>query len=61
VKAVYKDWTHYKGKNCDTWYEPESFWHKHWKKNFGFIDYLNELAASISLIQIIYENTIKEK
>lgn len=28
-------WTHFKGENCDPWYEPESFWHKHWKMTFG--------------------------
>jgi hypothetical protein len=28
-------WAHYKDENCDSWYEPESFWHKHWKMTFG--------------------------
>lgn len=28
-------WAHFKSKECDTWYEPESFWHKHWKMTFG--------------------------
>lgn len=28
-------WAHYKGENCDTWYEPETYWHLFWKKIFG--------------------------
>ncbi len=28
-------WAHYKDKNCDRWYEPETFWHHHWKMTFG--------------------------
>lgn len=28
-------WAHYKGKNCDPWYEPESSWHFDWKMTFG--------------------------
>lgn len=28
-------WSHYNNENCDPWYEPESFWHKHWKMTFG--------------------------
>jgi len=28
-------WAHAKGENCDTWYEPETFWHKNWKLAFG--------------------------
>ena len=28
-------WAHFKDENCDSWYEPESFWHKHWKLTFG--------------------------
>ncbi len=28
-------WSHSTGENCDAWYEPESFWHKHWKLTFG--------------------------
>lgn len=28
-------WSHAKDENCDPWYEPESFWHKHWKMTFG--------------------------
>ncbi|MCF1751386.1 competence protein CoiA [Mariniradius sediminis] len=28
-------WAHFKDENCDSWYEPESFWHKHWKMTFG--------------------------
>ncbi|MCB9283158.1 MAG: hypothetical protein H6563_03715 [Lewinellaceae bacterium] len=28
-------WAHYKGEGCDNWYEPESFWHLHWKRTFG--------------------------
>jgi len=27
-------WAHTNIDNCDTWYEPESFWHKHWKSAF---------------------------
>tara|TARA_R110002050_G_scaffold300768_1_gene472366 strand:- start:158 stop:850 length:693 start_codon:yes stop_codon:yes gene_type:complete len=28
-------WAHFKDENCDSWYEPESYWHKHWKVTFG--------------------------
>ncbi len=28
-------WAHYKGENCDSWYEPESYWHLDWKMTFG--------------------------
>lgn len=28
-------WAHYKGENCDPWYEPESSWHLDWKNTFG--------------------------
>jgi len=28
-------WAHLKTENCDSWYEPETFWHKHWKLTFG--------------------------
>ena len=28
-------WAHNNDENCDKWYEPESFWHKHWKMTFG--------------------------
>lgn len=28
-------WAHYNDADCDSWYEPESFWHKHWKMTFG--------------------------
>ncbi|NPV51658.1 MAG: hypothetical protein HPY60_10765 [Candidatus Methanofastidiosum sp.] len=28
-------WSHFKDENCDTWYEPETLWHKHWKMTFG--------------------------
>lgn len=28
-------WSHFKDENCETWSEPESFWHKHWKMTFG--------------------------
>lgn len=28
-------WAHSKDENCDHWYEPETFWHKHWKMTFG--------------------------
>jgi len=28
-------WAHYKGQNCDPWYEPESHWHLDWKMTFG--------------------------
>lgn len=28
-------WSHHKGEGCDSWYEPESFWHKRWKFTFG--------------------------
>jgi len=28
-------WAHFRGENCDHWYEPETFWHLHWKMTFG--------------------------
>ncbi len=28
-------WAHSKDENCDRWYEPETFWHQHWKMTFG--------------------------
>lgn len=28
-------WAHSHQENCDTWHEPESFWHNHWKMTFG--------------------------
>jgi competence protein CoiA len=28
-------WAHFKDEECDTWYEHESIWHKHWKMTFG--------------------------
>jgi competence CoiA-like predicted nuclease len=27
-------WSHISNKDCDTWYEPETEWHKSWKDNF---------------------------
>lgn len=28
-------WAHYKDESCDSWYEPETEWHKNWKLIFG--------------------------
>jgi hypothetical protein len=28
-------WAHFKDTSCDSWYEPESFWHYYWKMSFG--------------------------
>ncbi|NOZ34034.1 MAG: hypothetical protein GXO80_01905 [Chlorobi bacterium] len=28
-------WSHYKNGSCESWYEPESEWHYHWKMTFG--------------------------
>ena len=28
-------WAHFKAENCDSWYEPESYWHLRWKMTFG--------------------------
>jgi competence protein CoiA len=28
-------WAHFKDESCDSWYEPESEWHKNWKLIFG--------------------------
>ncbi len=28
-------WAHLKGKSCDSWYEPETHWHRNWKLTFG--------------------------
>jgi hypothetical protein len=28
-------WAHRKDESCDSWYEPETEWHKNWKLTFG--------------------------
>lgn len=28
-------WAHISVENCDSWYEPETQWHRDWKNNFG--------------------------
>jgi len=28
-------WAHHKDESCDSWYEPETEWHKNWKLTFG--------------------------
>lgn len=28
-------WAHSRGISCDSWYEPETYWHKNWKLTFG--------------------------
>ncbi|MFM2225772.1 MAG: hypothetical protein RJA07_1974 [Bacteroidota bacterium] len=28
-------WAHTVDDNCDDWYEPETMWHRNWKKKFG--------------------------
>jgi len=28
-------WAHVVGEICDAWYEPETEWHRNWKKIFG--------------------------
>jgi len=28
-------WAHLKDESCDTWYEPETRWHRNWKLTFG--------------------------
>ena len=28
-------WTHFKKKDCDSWHEPETNWHRNWKLTFG--------------------------
>lgn len=28
-------WAHHKDESCDSWYEPETEWHKNWKLVFG--------------------------
>lgn len=28
-------WAHHKDESCDSWYEPETEWHKNWKLIFG--------------------------
>jgi competence protein CoiA len=28
-------WSHHKDETCDSWYEPETAWHKNWKLVFG--------------------------
>lgn len=31
-------WSHRKEESCDSWYEPETEWHKNWKLAFGKIN-----------------------
>jgi competence CoiA-like predicted nuclease len=28
-------WAHFKDEGCESWYEPETDWHFHWKMVFG--------------------------
>lgn len=28
-------WAHFSGRSCDSWFEPETYWHKNWKLTFG--------------------------
>lgn len=28
-------WAHVSIESCDSWYEPETLWHRNWKNNFG--------------------------
>ncbi|MBL0269431.1 MAG: competence protein [Chitinophagaceae bacterium] len=28
-------WAHLNNKNCDTWWEPETLWHRSWKNNYS--------------------------
>lgn len=28
-------WAHHKNESCDSWFEPETEWHKNWKSVFG--------------------------
>lgn len=28
-------WAHANSRSCDSWYEPETYWHKNWKLTFG--------------------------
>lgn len=38
-------WAHVAVENCDSWYEPETQWHRDWKNNFG------ELCSEISIVK----------
>lgn len=69
-------WAHAKDADCDTWYEPESDWHYHWKMTFGkeqaevvikkqdkwhIADILTEGAVVIELQHSPIQNTIIRK
>lgn len=41
-------WAHVSVDNCDSWYEPETIWHRTWKSHFGI---------SCSEISIVKEGT----
>ena len=28
-------WAHFNNEDCDSWCEPETLWHRHWKMTFG--------------------------
>ena len=32
--SVIHHWSHYKRKDCDKWWEPETLWHRDWKNKF---------------------------
>ena len=34
-KVKVNHWAHKGNRNCDTWWEPETEWHRSWKNNFA--------------------------
>ena len=52
-------WAHHKDASCDTWYEPETEWHKNWKLLFG--KDLTEVVISKDGVKHIADVFTKEK
>jgi len=52
-------WAHYKEESCDSWYEPETDWHKKWKFVFGK-DYC-EIVITKDGVRHIADIQTKEK
>jgi competence protein CoiA len=51
-------WSHFKDESCDSWYEPETEWHKNWKLVFGK-DYC-EIVISKESVRHIADIQTKE-
>jgi hypothetical protein len=53
------NWAHYKDKNCDYWFEPETEWHKNWKLIFG--EHNSEIVISKNSVRHIADILTKDK